>query len=236
MLVSSKYDPSRIWHCRDLKTGNQYNASLTQADGIHLYVYSLTPDRTLERHVSEAELFMDFEFVPEDALYPSEGHVELSSTDIACLKRAARGIRSYGPTGVDCYTERIQNWPRFGFTSWDEGLEDVHEQFYVGFTFAGLTYGGLHLVAWNAPFPTRVEGLLWRVSSMALAASGIVICFRLAAKAVGYTDELLWPFQDAHVFSILIAQIIMFFLWVIALALWGLFYAGSRVYLVVSAL
>ncbi|KAL8640079.1 MAG: hypothetical protein Q9228_002963 [Teloschistes exilis] len=34
----------------------------------------------------------------------------------------------------------------------------------------GLLYGGLHLTLWAHDFPTRVEGLLWRISAVALIA------------------------------------------------------------------
>ena len=34
----------------------------------------------------------------------------------------------------------------------------------IGFTLAGLLYGGLHALAWNAHFASHAEQLLWRVA------------------------------------------------------------------------
>jgi hypothetical protein len=46
---------------------------------------------------------------------------------------------------------------------------------YLGFCLLGLIYGGLHCAAWNAPFTTDVEALLWRISSVAAASAGILL-------------------------------------------------------------
>ena len=43
----------------------------------------------------------------------------------------------------------------------------------VDFSFAGLVYGGHHLLAWDAPFPSQLERTLWRGSGIFLASSGI---------------------------------------------------------------
>jgi len=34
----------------------------------------------------------------------------------------------------------------------------------------GAIYGGVHLLAWNAPFATRTESILWRISAVAITA------------------------------------------------------------------
>ncbi|MCJ1397741.1 hypothetical protein MMC11_000937 [Xylographa trunciseda] len=45
----------------------------------------------------------------------------------------------------------------------------------LGFSTVGAVYGGLHALAWNAPFPSHRETVLWRVSAL-LIASPAVIC------------------------------------------------------------
>jgi hypothetical protein len=45
--------------------------------------------------------------------------------------------------------------------------------FLFAFTVAGLMYGGLHLLAWNAPFNGRVQELLWNISGIAVISSGL---------------------------------------------------------------
>ena len=44
----------------------------------------------------------------------------------------------------------------------------------LGFSFAGLVYGGIHLLAWNAPFPSHATLTLWRSSGVLLASSGFI--------------------------------------------------------------
>jgi hypothetical protein len=45
----------------------------------------------------------------------------------------------------------------------------------LGFSLAGFVYGLLHLSAWCAPFPSAVQRLLWKLSSLTLVSSGIVV-------------------------------------------------------------
>jgi hypothetical protein len=42
----------------------------------------------------------------------------------------------------------------------------------LAFTLAGGLYGGFHLLAWQAPFTSFIQQLLWRVCASAIAASG----------------------------------------------------------------
>lgn len=42
---------------------------------------------------------------------------------------------------------------------------------------ASVLYGGMHLAAWNSFFPTPVERLLWRLSALCIASSGILWIF-----------------------------------------------------------
>lgn len=39
----------------------------------------------------------------------------------------------------------------------------------LAFTCAGLTYGALHLLAWNSPFTSVAQKMLWRISAVAIA-------------------------------------------------------------------
>lgn len=43
----------------------------------------------------------------------------------------------------------------------------------LAFAFAGLIYGGLHLLAWNSPFTSYAQRILWRVSAIGISASFI---------------------------------------------------------------
>jgi len=43
--------------------------------------------------------------------------------------------------------------------------------------FVSAAYGGLHASAWNHFFPTGHECLIWRISALVVAATGIVLSF-----------------------------------------------------------
>jgi len=38
-------------------------------------------------------------------------------------------------------------------------------EIWFGFAVAGVLYGGLHMLAWNAPFSSRLELILWRIAA-----------------------------------------------------------------------
>lgn len=42
----------------------------------------------------------------------------------------------------------------------------VRNQHYGFLVVSSLLFGGLHLLAWNSPFPTETEKILWRVASL----------------------------------------------------------------------
>lgn len=79
----------------------------------------------------------------------------------------------YGPDlssrlPTDVFTNRVGNLPRF--RDYDKYLTP-----FIGFAIVGFIYGGLHCVAWNAPFTTNIERILWRISSIAIAGTGILV-------------------------------------------------------------
>lgn len=45
---------------------------------------------------------------------------------------------------------------------------------WFGFAVAGLFYGGLHLLAWNAPFSSRIEQILWRVAASSVTITPLI--------------------------------------------------------------
>ena len=52
----------------------------------------------------------------------------------------------------------------------------------LSISFVGLVYGGVHLAAWNRPFPSYAERILWQISSSITAAawSGFVLTLWLS--------------------------------------------------------
>ena len=53
--------------------------------------------------------------------------------------------------------------------------EDRLSSALLGLLIAGLLYGGLHLLAWQVPFASRAERILWRFSGIFIITAGV--CF-----------------------------------------------------------
>ena len=68
---------------------------------------------------------------------------------------------------------RIGNWPSKLFSFWDGYLTlDIR---FLTFSIAAVLYGGLHLLAWEAPFGSSAKQFLWRASGLLLVMSGPVL-------------------------------------------------------------
>lgn len=50
----------------------------------------------------------------------------------------------------------------------------ARNELWFGLAAAGSLYGGLHLVAWNAPFSSRLEEILWRVAASSVTFTGLL--------------------------------------------------------------
>jgi len=82
---------------------------------------------------------------------------------------------------------RMGDLPQFGSFTGEWPL-------YVALCLSGIIYGGLHLLAWNAPFPTDMEKFLWRLSSASVTSTGILV-------AVGFwrnIAERIWRTTYRH--------------------------------------
>jgi hypothetical protein len=89
---------------------------------------------------------------------------------IQCLELARSATRGGMRTNNNKYLQnRIKNI-RLPNGDYKED-ERVFCQAMIGITIAGLTYGGLHLTAWNVPMPSTTK-LLWRVGCVLVTLSG----------------------------------------------------------------
>jgi len=55
--------------------------------------------------------------------------------------------------------------------SWDSGNPWVP----IVLTLTFLTYGGVHLLAWQYNFQTKADGLMWKIASVTTASSGLIL-------------------------------------------------------------
>lgn len=96
-------------------------------------------------------------------------HIVMKYPDILRWKLAMDYAQRGSPElPKDFFIDRARNLPRFQDY-------DRYIPLFVGFGVMGLVYGGLHCVAWNAPFTSSVERVLWRLSSITIAATGVLV-------------------------------------------------------------
>ena len=119
---------------------------------------------------------------------------------------------------------RIMNWPAVRM-----GSVKSKGQRWDQFTFgmAPLLYGGLHAAAFNGHFPSSVERILWRVSTVYIA-SGIFVAMFLSALSTDEPEE-----QPAEKdYSLLQLIVLPFF---ILLYIGGIItYIAARIFVVVE--
>jgi hypothetical protein len=121
----------------------------------------------------------------------------LNLRDLRRLQRLSRLVQqqqrpTFGPmiTDMPPYWEarsiaRIHNWnlknsARLSLYSFDNdghtvlSLSTILRYIWIaaGVTFAGVCYGGLHLVAWKTPFASSAEAFLWRTAGVSIMATG----------------------------------------------------------------
>ena len=92
----------------------------------------------------------------------------ISSDSYETDKTEIRGYDLPPSTNVNVFTKYAKNW-----TSREDSSIDQANSFVV---IAVLTasYGGLHTVAWVAHFPTVIECILWRISTLVIGISGFL--------------------------------------------------------------
>ena len=97
--------------------------------------------------------------------------VDISETDIRRWQLLSTVTLQNGDPDADpeeSLSDRMPNFPRLNGIRKGRSL-------YIGLTFTGFVYGGLHCLAWNAPFATRLETLLWRISSIAIMSTFVPV-------------------------------------------------------------
>lgn len=152
-----------------------------------------------------------------------------------CCRLASQALRRYGLNNIeidhalwdDLLTHHVSNFVRSrNRQRWDIDTPDSKDldtsdltdgdfetDFFVGFTVSGFLYGGLHLLAWNAPFHSTAEKWLWRSSAISLMSSGL------------YMGMMAWAISDSERSTTVL--VLVLFIFCVA-------YGAARVYLVVE--
>ncbi|UKZ84358.1 uncharacterized protein TrAFT101_000268 [Trichoderma asperellum] len=66
--------------------------------------------------------------------------------------------------------------PTIAFHETDGDLKHIDRQSLVVAMITVISFGGIHLLAWNLQFPTPVEGLLWKISATMTIACPTLYC------------------------------------------------------------
>ena len=105
--------------------------------------------------------------------------LDLDTSDVRRLALCSKAIQCYRPTESDfgrrgdSVSDRMPNWPHLAPPkALDINTSSSSYPLLYGFTIAGCLYGGLHLLAWDAPFVSRAEKVVWRFSGTFIASSG----------------------------------------------------------------
>lgn len=142
--------------------------------------------------------------------------------------------------------DRSPNWPSSQDRLFTKESSDSISTIWLGFSPAGLVYGGLHLFAWDAPFPSPLENKIWRRSGVLLASSGFICAlwaqvYKLSFVYIRFYRSSFW--QDLvktrlrHWYSA-IESIIFFGSWLVfllPLISFAVAYLAARGYIVVES-
>lgn len=154
------------------------------------------------------------------------------------------GMAGYTPWSDD---PRHVDWVVARSSNWEVGK---HHYLSLALQLVAVStlYGGWHLLAWNGPFPSRAYEILWRVSGLGVAVSGVIICAavtllnwleRVPRVVIGIADRLL-PLSHQEQLSLvdLLSRArvaVMYIVFVSLVVAPGLLFLFARCYLVVGS-
>ncbi|KAL9024592.1 MAG: hypothetical protein Q9196_006405 [Gyalolechia fulgens] len=121
---------------------------------------------------------------PGDVLRWKLAHAAIGRYDLE------RDLRLRHATPVNGRRLRSRVKPR----QWNIVLRVKSAQLALAITISGILYGGLHLAAWSASFPSPVEQLLWRASALFVACNGMLLALYgrlLSSDRAGATGSFL---------------------------------------------
>ncbi|KAK6003984.1 hypothetical protein QM012_008834 [Aureobasidium pullulans] len=100
---------------------------------------------------------------------------------------------------------------------------------WLAMSAAAFIYGGLHLLAWDAPFHTPIYGLLWKISGITVASLGIIPPLLSVANTLRNSKHQTESRLAGNLLACLSSLIVLVML------LFAPLYVFARVYLVVES-
>ena len=167
-------------------------------------------------------------------LRPPYPHISLTTEDITRYKMALRALEFWysdtkGPRPAyrwvglhrsylipTTFCQRCKDWP---------AIANILElPVGLGFTTAGLIYGGLHALAWFAYFESSTQQLLWRISACVVM-GGFPVLWVLMKSVEKFEDTPMYHRGEDNIF--------LMFMFIAAASVLGT-YMLARAYLVVE--
>lgn len=130
---------------------------------------------------------------------------------------------------------RARNWPSVFLRKWQSEHAKEFIGFWGPFILAGLSYGGIHLLAWYAPLRHPFEVQLWIISGISISASAPIVpvlllmlnfWLKVSEPLIGQGDSIVLSF---FLLTLAISRVALLFL-----GLCGLLYLFARVFLIVE--
>ncbi|KAL8870684.1 MAG: hypothetical protein Q9174_003329, partial [Haloplaca sp. 1 TL-2023] len=121
---------------------------------------------------------------PVDLQRWSFAHMAISSYDLKADLLLRHSIATSGRTFIRSlnmrvpFVDALQNNnldPRLEIRAPNAKFTVAASGLFPGFAVTGGLYGGLHLAAWNASFPSHTEKLAWRISSTSVTCTGAML-------------------------------------------------------------
>lgn len=112
------------------------------------------------------------------------------------------GLRSLSSSSIK--VRRVKNWPAglnimeslFGIPGLahvtNSSFKDLDNYFFGAFAIAGLLFGAIYMIAWNGPFHSPVERLLWRISAIAIMASSLELMVMTSVFKMWWRWAMKW--------------------------------------------
>jgi hypothetical protein len=112
-------------------------------------------------------------------------HVDLRPVDVRRWELASEALRVIPAVrasfehfsevvysaGDELLAKTAPNWPANELVETEDNI--VFQA--ITLSLGSMVYGGLHAAAWNAFFPTAIERWMWRISSICIISSGLII-------------------------------------------------------------
>jgi hypothetical protein len=127
----------------------------------------------LNRHPHEEEEQEGDPASPSNAAGTTTGAQTTTTPAAAAAADKQRLQRRLKRTMRNTLVDRVTNFPRGRHDSTPQEQHALRT--HLGTSLTGFLYGGLHMLAWDASFTSGGESALWKVASVSLACSGLLV-------------------------------------------------------------